>query len=1774
MRLGNVTVGVAADYGQLEQDFRDGKERFAKHGQDLAQAVGDGFTAAKSKAKQAGQDMAQALGEGLAKARDYLTDMERETEEFLSRNKGKIALAAAATAGYWAYSNPDEARRYYSQMSEAASQAAGRISSGFEAAYGSLTRQGQDMAANFKAAMGDMGRSVAQAAGDISGGFGQAGQEAAKYFVQEFLRGASDVFLKLGQQAVTTAADLGAMSGVTGQSVEELSVLKRYADDTGQSLESMAARFRALTEATTGQSDAARLAREQLAAVGIDVRDSQGNLKNAGQLWVELADATRSWSAAGEDAGKRLGVLQNIIGSVDKETLALLNEGGGANQTRLEEARRIGTIYTKEMADNMRRIQSERRAEAAEEKAWAERKAMLWAQLGADLNALAHQVEWGQTTFVEAVTTAWDRVGTFVGDWIEMLKGYYQGFLTFTRDTLAQFGESMVPAWLENAVRNGPGPKGVVPALSGRTPDGTPLPNATPPGSIKPPSPLAPPPGGKSGGDSGLDLKKHIDSLSGAALSEQAALLGDKYGSRDLAAWKDYANEINELTKKLQAYEGANKEALERAGWYWATYRLGIKLAGNEIEHARDVLGSYGASQAKLGDLLGDPSHAVEGKLKQLSVNFAKEYDAIAGDARRSEEEKGREIATLHRRAAEERFQIENAALGDLARLDEGYIARKMQGIDATLDYLRKRGVDESAIRAVEARKLDELNKQALEARIGTEESFGAYLADRVALNSGLYRSAQGQIVETWRQTADAVTKGIGGVADAVNWTFGQIGGDALTGKLKEAGNYVQQFLAQLKQAFSSFFTDLLKIGTDKYLFRPALEALFGTGGSGSRSGAYGLVNGDTVSAVESAAGSAGLLGAFTGALGAQRITSSLPTSNAISLLLGEDVSARMGLRGFGVPAASFGAGTPSAVIAGAGGASGATVPGVSLDSFAASSGMRMVALDGVTYAVARDGSMTAVGQASGRATVQGRQSGSSGNFLGDLIKGSLGKESGWVQSLNQWGYDNFGLGSLVSGYSSSAVSSASTAFSSGMAGSDMTGYQALMAGDRAAVSSLNSSGLTTSVTGGLGTAASGALMGAGLGYGVSSLIYPNGTGTVGGTVGGALGGAAGAIAGTSSMLAGTALGSVAGPVGAVLGGVVGSLLTGSTTSETSLTGETGATVTVTAPLSSVLSGWASNRTTTSGLFGSSETTHNKQWTSLDPALAKAWNTAWTRDSSNVRSRAQDLGMDLSSWSTYSFPLSFDINSGVVAQASSNVATNMSQVVITANDLRDAFDDVARGGEDYYTELERISAAYAAGSIAADKAGTSLAALTGYLNVVYQGEWVSQASDIMGGLEDVTSAFSILQKYTMTTQEQWQASLEGYASKAAVAIAQLGEAGVTLENFWDRYEEAASGGLDPETFAKWANAADYMAQFSSTEQQAVQLVQAANQTRLSSLQAELTLINTQKVMVDGLLTSVSSAWSTFSGLADSLESTLQSLSWNTTLSGKSNRSVLSEMEAHYNRLLAKVQGEGPSSPTYSGDVSRLAGFASTYLSKYHDVYGSSATYYGVYESVTDTLESLEASTRSEADILLEQLEVQYDQVNAIQAEVDQLTLANANLTILAGSIQTAGQAIASALSALGVDSSYTDPIVAAVATADAAIAASASDGPPASSGAQEAAWTAEDALNLYNALNQSMYGTPSASPWLGEFAGGGSVTGPGSFLVGERGLPEIVTIGAGSTAHVRSNRDVRQAVGMDSDAMIGVSRAGFTAIVQELRELRAMNVRTASALERLASRVQ
>jgi hypothetical protein len=128
---------------------------------------------------------------------------------------------------------------------------------------------------------------------------------------------------------VTSQVDaLGKMSTAIGVSTEFLSGLEIAAELGGTNVETLG------------------IAKDTFKELGIEVKDAQGNLKNAEVLLPEVADKLQEMGAGAEATAAAM----NIFGKAGTKLIPTLLEGSEGFTKAADEARRFGTIVTEEAA--------------------------------------------------------------------------------------------------------------------------------------------------------------------------------------------------------------------------------------------------------------------------------------------------------------------------------------------------------------------------------------------------------------------------------------------------------------------------------------------------------------------------------------------------------------------------------------------------------------------------------------------------------------------------------------------------------------------------------------------------------------------------------------------------------------------------------------------------------------------------------------------------------------------------------------------------------------------------------------------------------------------------------------------------------------------------------------------------------------------------------------------------------------------------------------------------------------------------------------------------------------------------------------------------------------------------------------------------------------------------------------------------------------------------------------------------------------------------------
>ncbi|KQQ90389.1 phage tail tape measure protein [Massilia sp. Leaf139] len=211
---------------------------------------------------------------------------------------------------------------------------------------GALTVSLEANIARFVSDMGRASQTTEQAMNRINGAL-----ETVKGGLQALGIGASvGGFAMIIKGSIDAADNLRDMSQKTGLAVEELNGLGFASGQAGGSLEAMASAAgklnKSITEAAGGNGEAA----EAFKALGISVKDAEGNLKKADVIMAEVADQFAKY----QDGPEKAALALRLFGKAGADMIPLLNDGGDAMRENIEYAKRysFATADLSNAADN------------------------------------------------------------------------------------------------------------------------------------------------------------------------------------------------------------------------------------------------------------------------------------------------------------------------------------------------------------------------------------------------------------------------------------------------------------------------------------------------------------------------------------------------------------------------------------------------------------------------------------------------------------------------------------------------------------------------------------------------------------------------------------------------------------------------------------------------------------------------------------------------------------------------------------------------------------------------------------------------------------------------------------------------------------------------------------------------------------------------------------------------------------------------------------------------------------------------------------------------------------------------------------------------------------------------------------------------------------------------------------------------------------------------------------------------------------------------------
>jgi hypothetical protein len=154
-------------------------------------------------------------------------------------------------------------------------------------------------------------------------------------------------FTKSIQGVIDAADQLGKASQKFGVPVEQLSGLKYAADLADVSFEALGKGLGKLSKAMLdGITNPAGQAAKEFQALGISLKDGEGNLKSTGDLFLDVSDKFSTL----QDGAAKTALAIKLFGKAGADLIPLLNEGRGSIQAMQDQAAKLGVVISTDTA--------------------------------------------------------------------------------------------------------------------------------------------------------------------------------------------------------------------------------------------------------------------------------------------------------------------------------------------------------------------------------------------------------------------------------------------------------------------------------------------------------------------------------------------------------------------------------------------------------------------------------------------------------------------------------------------------------------------------------------------------------------------------------------------------------------------------------------------------------------------------------------------------------------------------------------------------------------------------------------------------------------------------------------------------------------------------------------------------------------------------------------------------------------------------------------------------------------------------------------------------------------------------------------------------------------------------------------------------------------------------------------------------------------------------------------------------------------------------------
>ena len=208
-----------------------------------------------------------------------------------------------------------------------------------------LARLSVELAANTAAFQQDLGKAARIAEQELKG-VADAAMKAGGLIGAGLAAGAT-AFVALAKQSIDAADEMGETAQKIGMSTQSLSAFSYIAKMSGTDTETLTGAVKKLSVNMVDAANGQGAAKDAFAALGIELKDQNGQLKNSDTIIREVAGRMSEF----EDGAVKTALATDIFGKAGADLIPMMNQGEAGFAALTKEAEQMGLVLSDETAN-------------------------------------------------------------------------------------------------------------------------------------------------------------------------------------------------------------------------------------------------------------------------------------------------------------------------------------------------------------------------------------------------------------------------------------------------------------------------------------------------------------------------------------------------------------------------------------------------------------------------------------------------------------------------------------------------------------------------------------------------------------------------------------------------------------------------------------------------------------------------------------------------------------------------------------------------------------------------------------------------------------------------------------------------------------------------------------------------------------------------------------------------------------------------------------------------------------------------------------------------------------------------------------------------------------------------------------------------------------------------------------------------------------------------------------------------------------------------------